>query len=58
MSFESLHRTVEQYAEPLLEEGFVIEAVREVTDDADPRWRRIPLFLHLRAKRGNAVQPG
>jgi hypothetical protein len=41
-----------------LEEGFVIEAVREVTDDADPRWRRIPLFLHLRAKRGNAVQPG
>jgi SAM-dependent methyltransferase len=58
MTFESFHRTFQQYADSLVEAGFVIEAVREVTDDADPRWRRIPLFLHVRAKRGNAPQPG
>jgi SAM-dependent methyltransferase len=58
MTFESLHRTFADYANALTDAGFAIEAVREVTDDADPRWRRIPLFLHLRAKRGNASQPG
>lgn len=35
----------------LLEEaGFMIEAIREVTEnDPHDRWHRVPLFLHLRA---------
>ena len=58
MTFESIHRTFADYANALIGAGFVIDAVREVTDEADPRWRRVPLFLHLRARRGNASQPG
>jgi hypothetical protein len=36
--------------------GFLIERIREIPDDQEPpqgesqlRWRRLPLFLHLRA---------
>jgi hypothetical protein len=32
--------------------GLVMEAIREVTvDDPSDRWARIPLFLHIRARR-------
>jgi ubiquinone/menaquinone biosynthesis C-methylase UbiE len=52
MEFHSVHRTIEAYSRALEREGFVIEAIREVTEE-DPanRWNRIPLFLHLRARR-------
>jgi SAM-dependent methyltransferase len=50
MTFVSDHRSTESYARALESAGFVIEALREVTvDDTADRWRRIPLFLHVRA---------
>jgi len=52
MVFHSVHRPLEAYVGALEREGFVIESLREVTV-ADPgdRWRRVPLFLDLRARR-------
>ena len=60
MTFNSRHRTFEDYVGSLLAAGFALEHVREVTDEENPRWRRVPMFLHLRAvkERGKASQPG
>jgi SAM-dependent methyltransferase len=57
MTFNSQTHPLEDYAGALEEAGFVVEAMREpVPDDAlcerEPRyrrWRRVPMFLHLRA---------
>lgn len=50
MTFHSEHRPLEAYSRALEEAGFLIEAIREVTeDDSGDRWHRLPLFLHLRA---------
>jgi SAM-dependent methyltransferase len=57
LTFHSEHRPLESYARALEASGLLIEAIREVTpperlahtDPANGRWRRIPLFLHLRA---------
>jgi SAM-dependent methyltransferase len=56
MPFVDLHRPLHDYAAALEQAGFVIERIREIPDgDAAPqresqlRWRRLPLFLHLRA---------
>jgi SAM-dependent methyltransferase len=52
MTFHSEHRPLDTYSRALERSGFLIEAIREVTvDDPADRWRRIPLFLHLRAIR-------
>ena len=58
MTFHSRHRPLEAYSVVLEESGFVVEAIREprVPDDAiaserGRRWQRLPLFLHLRARR-------
>ena len=60
LRLESLHRPIHAYADALTDAGLLIEHLREVglPDHADtkphsPRWRRIPLFLHVRA-----VKPG
>jgi len=61
MTFHSAHRPLESYARALEAGGLLIEAVREprppghaaARDPAAGRWRRIPLFLQLRA-----VKPG
>jgi len=57
---ESVHRPLQAYADALTAAGLLIERVREVplpehadTKPSSPRWRRIPLFLHVRA-----VKPG
>ena len=51
MTFHSEHRPLQAYAEALEGAGLVVERIREVTvDDPEDRWRRIPLFLHLRAR--------
>ncbi|MDE3085362.1 MAG: methyltransferase domain-containing protein [Acidobacteriota bacterium] len=53
MTFHSEHRPLQAYAEALEGAGLVVERIREVTvDDPEDRWRRIPLFLHLRARPG------
>ena len=55
MTFLDAHRPLEDYFRALEEAGFLVERVREVADSgvaAPPsalRWRRIPLFLNLRA---------
>lgn len=54
MTFHSVHRPLEAYFHALEEAGLFVEALREpgVPDEAaDPRWQRLPLFLHLRARR-------
>jgi SAM-dependent methyltransferase len=51
MTFHSRHRPLEDFFSALAAAGFAVEALREhaVPEREDPRWRRIPLFLHLRA---------
>jgi hypothetical protein len=49
MTFESIHFTLEDYSRALEAAGFLIERVRELYDDGNPRWRRVPLFLHWTA---------
>lgn len=56
MRFVSRHRPLQAYTEALAEHGLVIERLREpalpeagFNGEHGPRWRRIPLFLHLRA---------
>lgn len=58
MTFASAHRPTQSYVGALAEAGFLVEALREpgvpreVADSPSyERWRRIPLFLHLRAVR-------
>jgi SAM-dependent methyltransferase len=57
MTFHSQHRPLEAYFIALEEAGFLVEALREPTipehaivSEADRRWQRVPLFLHLRAR--------
>jgi ubiquinone/menaquinone biosynthesis C-methylase UbiE len=56
MTFHSQHRPLERYSRALEKSGFLMEAIREhpVPDGADHslrtrRWRRLPLFMHIRA---------
>jgi SAM-dependent methyltransferase len=56
MRFVDLHRPLQDYAGALEEAGFAIERIVEVGDEEESpqrgsqlRWRRLPLFLHLRA---------
>jgi SAM-dependent methyltransferase len=57
MTFHSQHRPLEAYSRALEAAGMLIEAVREVgssdklamSDPAQHRWMRVPLFLHIRA---------
>ncbi len=56
MTFHSQHWPLERYFSALEQAGFLVEALREVTvdraslqDPRDPRWLRIPLFLHVLA---------
>jgi SAM-dependent methyltransferase len=62
MTFCMRHRPIESYFLALEEAGFVVEALREprVPDaaaetDAERRWQRLPLFLHIRARREGAL---
>jgi SAM-dependent methyltransferase len=58
MTFQSEHRPLQRYVDELAEAGFVVELLREhgmpawsIDTSRRERWRRIPLFLHLRALR-------
>jgi SAM-dependent methyltransferase len=58
MTFLDAHRPLEEYFAALERAGFLVERLREIGDESeDPpwpavlRWRRIPLFLHIRAVR-------
>jgi ubiquinone/menaquinone biosynthesis C-methylase UbiE len=56
MTFLDRHRPLQDYSRALEDAGFLIEAIREIPNTEDPpeleaqlRWRRIPLFLDVRA---------
>jgi SAM-dependent methyltransferase len=56
ITFVSEHRPLEAYTEEIAGSGLLIERLREpalpegaVTSERSRRWRRVPLFLHLRA---------
>jgi SAM-dependent methyltransferase len=58
MTFSSIHHPLQAYFRALEANGFLTETLREVpipegsASDASPRherWRRLPLFLHMRA---------
>jgi SAM-dependent methyltransferase len=58
MTFHSRHRPIESYFLALEEAGLLVETLREprvpdhaVNSDRGRRWQRLPLFLHLRARR-------
>lgn len=58
MTFHSQHRPLEAYFLALEEAGLLVEALREpgvpdqsIDSPAGRRWQRLPLFLHLRARR-------
>lgn len=49
MTFETMHHTLEDYSRALEDAGLLITELRELYDDDNPRWRRVPLFLQLMA---------
>jgi hypothetical protein len=58
MTFQSQNRPIESYFSALEEAGLLIEALREprvpdrvLKSDRGRRWQRVPLFLHLPARR-------
>lgn len=59
MTFYSRHWPLQAYVAAIASAGLVVEALREVTVDEasmrqledQARWRRIPFFLDLRARK-------
>ena len=59
MTFNSRHWPLEAYFRALQRSGFLVEALTEPTENAESvgerparaRWRRLPLFLDLRARK-------
>jgi ubiquinone/menaquinone biosynthesis C-methylase UbiE len=51
MTFESMHYSLEDYWRAIRDAGFVVEELRELYDEAHPRWREVPLFLRLDARK-------
>ena len=60
MTFSSVHRPLRSYFDLLERHGLIVDCLREVGEDPGlvaaaarrERWTRLPLFLHLRARRG------
>ena len=50
MTFVSVHRPLQSWFEALSAAGLVVETLRETRRPAG-QWSRVPLFLHLRARR-------
>jgi len=58
MTFHSRHRPLQAYFAALEAAGFLVEALREpaipehaIEQNSSRRWQRLPLFLHVRARR-------
>jgi SAM-dependent methyltransferase len=51
MTFESAHRPIATYFDALASNGFVVDALREPATPGHDSWSRVPLFLHLRARK-------
>jgi SAM-dependent methyltransferase len=51
MTFESQHRPISAYVDALGAAGLVVDALREPVTVGHDSWSRLPLFLHLRARK-------
>ena len=51
MTFESQHRPLSSYFDALQAACLVVEALREPKNPSNESWSRLPLFLHLRARK-------
>jgi SAM-dependent methyltransferase len=51
MTFESLHRPMGAYVDALASSGLVVDALREPSTPGHASWSKLPLFLHLRARK-------
>jgi SAM-dependent methyltransferase len=59
MTFHGWSHALEEYARPLEEAGFLVERIREPAASPQAvahraeyrRWQRVPMFLHLRARK-------
>jgi SAM-dependent methyltransferase len=51
MTFHSRHRPLADYFAALAAAGLIVETLREPTAPGSSRWQRVPLFLHIRARR-------
>ena len=51
MTFESQHRPISAYFDALTHAGLVVDALREPATTGHASWSRVPLFLHLRARK-------
>jgi ubiquinone/menaquinone biosynthesis C-methylase UbiE len=49
MTFHSIHFTLEDYSRAFEDAGLQITRLRELYDDQNPRWSRVPLFLRFEA---------
>jgi SAM-dependent methyltransferase len=54
MTFESQHRPISAYFDALAGAGLVVDALREPVTESHASWSRVPLFLHLRARKPRA----
>jgi ubiquinone/menaquinone biosynthesis C-methylase UbiE len=51
MTFHSIHFTLDDYSRAFEYAGLTIVRLREVYDDQNPRWSRVPLFLRFEAEK-------
>jgi SAM-dependent methyltransferase len=51
MTFESQHRPISAYVDALAAAGLFVDALREPATIGHDSWSRVPLFLHLRARK-------
>jgi hypothetical protein len=62
MTFLDEHRPLEDYFRALEGAALMVERLREIADTSDDegaaRWRRIPLFLHIRAAHARVSSDG
>jgi ubiquinone/menaquinone biosynthesis C-methylase UbiE len=49
MTFHSMHFTLEDYSRAFEDSGLQITRLRELYDEKNPRWSRVPLFLRFEA---------
>ena len=51
MTFVSQHRPISSYFDALTAAGLVVDTLREPATNGHDSWSRLPLFLHLRARK-------
>lgn len=51
MTFESMHYSLEDYWRAFRAAELVVEDLEEIYDDDHPRWKNVPLFLRLDARK-------